>query len=124
MLVRNGLVEAISAGIDQAFIDPANSGTSNVKPASITNGASTVVSTGDDADAIRVDVRALFQKFINANNAPSTGVWIMSAIALALQMMTNPLGQPEFNGTISMSGGTFYGLPAIVSQYTLMWLRS
>jgi hypothetical protein len=49
-----------------AFIDPANSGTSNVKPASITNGAETVVSSGDAADDIRLDVRSLFQKFIDA----------------------------------------------------------
>jgi HK97 family phage prohead protease len=116
-IVRNALVKAIAAGLDVAFVDPANSGTSNVKPASVTNGAETVASTGDDADAIRVDVRALFQKFIDANNAPQSGAWIMSATnALALSMMTNPLGQPEFRD-ISMMGGTFQGLPVIVSQH-------
>jgi hypothetical protein len=62
-------------------------------------------------------VRALFQKFIDANNAPQSGAWIMSATnALALSMMTNPLGQPEFRD-ISMMGGTFQGLPVIVSQH-------
>lgn len=117
MVVRNALVKAIAAGLDVAFIDPSNNGSANVKPASITYGAATVVSTGDDADDIRLDVRALFQKFINANNAPSTGVWVMSATnALALSTMVNALGQSEFPG-ISMSGGTFQGLPVIVSQH-------
>lgn len=117
MIVRNALVKAIAAGLDVAFIDPANAGTSNVKPASVTNGAETVASTGDDADDIRLDVRALFQKFIDANNPPQSGVWVMSATnALALSMMVNPLGQAEFPG-ITMNGGNFQGLPTIVSQH-------
>jgi len=117
MIVRNALVKAIAAGLDVAFIDPSNNGSSNVKPASVTYGAETVVSTGDDADDIRLDVRALFAKFIAASNAPSTGVWVMSATnALALSMMVNTLGQPEFPG-ISMTGGRFQGLPVIVSEH-------
>jgi HK97 family phage major capsid protein len=64
-----------------------------------------------------LDVRALFAKFIAANNPPSTGVWIMSTTnALALAIMVNTLGQPEFPG-ITMMGGTFFGLPVIVSDY-------
>src|SRR3546814_3184544 len=58
MVVRNALVKAIAAGLDVAFIDPSNNGAPNVKPASITYGAETVVSTGDDADDIRLDVRS------------------------------------------------------------------
>lgn len=117
MVVRNALVKALAAGLDVALVDPANNGTANAKPASITYGAETIVSTGTDADAIRLDVRAVFQKFIDANNAPSAGVWIMSATnALALSLMVNALGQPEFPG-IGMMGGVFQGLPAIVSEH-------
>src|SRR3546814_8164351 len=36
--------------------------------------------------------------------------------ALALSLMVNALGQPEFHG-ISMTGGKFQGLPVIVSQH-------
>jgi hypothetical protein len=118
MLVRNALVEAIVAGIDVAFVDPANAGTANVKPASVTNGADTYASTATtDADAIRTEIRAVFQTFIDANNPPMQGVWIMSATnALALGMLVNTLGQPEFPG-IGMMGGTLQGLPVIVSQH-------
>lgn len=117
MIVRDSLRDALVEGQDLAFIDPANSGQQNVKPASITNGASAIVSTGTDADAVRLDVRAVMQKFIDANNPPTAGVWIMSAAnALALSLMVNALGQPEFSG-ISMSGGTFFGLPVIVSEH-------
>jgi HK97 family phage prohead protease len=117
VIVRNALVQAIAAGLDVAFVDPANNGSANVKPASVTYGAETVVSTGTDEDAVRVDIRALFQKFIDANNAPMSGVWIMSATnALALAMLVNTLGQPAFPG-MSMTGGTLQGLPVIVSQH-------
>jgi HK97 family phage prohead protease len=117
VIVRNALVQAIAAGLDVAFIDPTNAGSANVKPAAVTYGAETVVSTGDDEADVRVDIRALFQKFIDANNAPMSGVWVMSATnALALAMMVNTLGQPAFPG-MSMTGGTLQGLPVIVSQH-------
>ena len=117
-IVRDGLRDAIAAGIDVAFIDPTNAGSANVKPASVTNGAAAIAASGTgDADDIRLDVRSVFQKFIDANNPPSSGVWVMSATnALALSLMLNPLGQREFPG-ISMAGGIFEGLPAIVSEY-------
>ncbi len=57
------------------------------------------------------------QKFVDANNPLSSGVWIMPAgLALSLSMMVNPLGQPEFPG-LTANGGTFFGLPVIVSEY-------
>jgi hypothetical protein len=116
-IVRDSLRDALVEVQDLAFIDPANAGASNVKPASITNGAEAIVSPGTDADHIRLGVRAVFQKFIDANNPPQSGVWIMSAAnALALSLMLNPLGQREFPG-ISMNGGVFEGLPVIVSQH-------
>ena len=115
--VRDQLGAAVAARLDVDFIDPAKSAVSGVSPASILNLAPSVVSTGTDADAVRLDVRAVFQKFIDANNPPMSGVWVMSATnALALSLLLNPLGQREFPG-ISMMGGTFEGLPVIVSQY-------
>ena len=39
-----------------------------------------------------------------------------TATALALSMMVNALGQPEFPG-VSMQGGTFQGLPVIASEF-------
>ena len=116
-IVRDALRDAIAAGLDTSFIDPANAGTANVKPASVTNGAATVASTGTDADHIRLDIRALFQKFITANNAPSNGVFVMSSTnALALSLMVNALGQKEFPG-MTMKGGVLEGLACIVSDY-------
>lgn len=119
MLIRDSLVKAIAKGLDQAFIDPSNSGTSGAKPASITNGLSSnaFASGGQDIDAIYEDARTAMGKFVAANNALTSGVWVMSAsTALALSMLRNALGAAEFPG-LTMNGGTFMGLPVITSQY-------
>lgn len=118
VIIRASLADALSARIDADFINPANNGTSGVKPAAITNGiGGGTAASGTDADAVRADVKAAFTSFLAANNTPSSGVWIMpSSVALSLSMMTNALGQLEFPG-ISMTGGFFAGLPVIVSDH-------
>lgn len=116
-ILRDALAAAVAARIDTDFIDPDKSASAGVSPASITNGVTAVHSSGNDADAIREDVRALMATFVAANNPPTSGVWIMSsATALALSLMVNPLGQPEFSA-VNMGGGTFMGLPVITSEY-------
>jgi HK97 family phage major capsid protein/HK97 family phage prohead protease len=116
-LLRDSLAAAVTARIDLTFIDPAIAASAGVSPASITNGVSAIASIGNDADAIREDLRALWGTFIAANNPPTSAVYVMSSLtALALSLMVNPLGQPEFPG-INMNGGTFQGIPVITSQY-------
>lgn len=117
ILLRDELAAALRERLDRDFIDPNKAASAGVSPASILNGVAGIPSSGSDADAVRADVQALFGAFITANNAPESGVWIMTAVtALALSLMQNPLGQTEFPG-IGMNGGAFFGLPVIVSQY-------
>jgi HK97 family phage prohead protease len=117
LIVRDSLAQALRERLDIDFIDPAKTAVAGVSPASITNGAAAIVSSGDDADDIRLDIRSLYAKFSAANNPASSGVWIMSSNnAVALAMMTNPLGQPEFGG-MTMTGGTLNGMPVIASDY-------
>lgn len=116
-ILRDALAAAVAERVDIDFIDPAKAASAGVSPASITNGVAAIASSGSDADAIRADVRALMATFVAASNPPTSGVWIMSSsTALALSLLVNPLGQPEFPG-INMRGGTFVGLPVIVSEY-------
>lgn len=112
-LVRNALAEAVIARLDTDFINPAKAEVANVSPASVTNGIVAIPSTGDpDADA-----EAAFAQFVSNNLQPTGGVWIMSNTnALALSMKKNALGQKMYP-EMTLLGGTFQGLPAIVSQY-------
>src|SRR5262245_59171360 len=78
-IIRDSLVAALRERLDIDFITPSKTAVTNVSPASITNGAPTIVSSGDDADAVRLDVRSLLAKFMSYNNPPSSGVWIMGS---------------------------------------------
>lgn len=116
-LVRDGLAGAVIERADIDFIDPNKTAVANVSPASITNGATAIASSGSTADDVRADIQALWAPFIAARNAPRNAVYIMdSTTALALSMMQNPLGQTEFPG-LTMNGGTFGGVPVVVSDY-------
>lgn len=116
-LVRDALASALVSRLDIDFINPAKAEVTDVSPASITNGVTPIVSGGSDLENVRADVRAVFGQFISNSIAPTSGVWIMSQMrALALSQMREPLGQKAFP-EISMLGGTFEGLPVIVSQY-------
>ncbi|AXF51954.1 MAG: capsid protein [Caudoviricetes sp.] len=116
-IIRDQLAAALRQRLDIDFINPAKAAVVGISPASILNGVAGIPSSGNDADAVRADIRALFNQFIAANNAPTSGVWIMSATtALALSLMQNPLGQAEFPG-ITMTGGVLFGLPAIISEF-------
>src|SRR5690606_38409902 len=95
-LVRAQLGAALRARLDTDSIDPAKAAVAGASPASITSGVTPIPSAGSDADSVRADIRAVFGQFIAANNAPTSGVWIMPATtALALSLMQNPLGQAE-----------------------------
>lgn len=115
-IIRDTLARAIVQQMDADFVDPSNAGVANVKPASITNGVSAIPSTGNTEAEIRIDIGNVFAPFISANLTPANGVWIMSATtALALSLVLNEAGTPAFP-TISMSGGTFFGMPVVVSE--------
>lgn len=117
MLVRDALSGALIERMDTDFVDPQKAEVPDVSPASITNGITGIDSTGNDAAAVRQDVKNIMAPFIAAKITPAQGVWIMSATtALALSLMRNDLGQKEFPD-LTMTGGRFEGLPVIVSEY-------
>lgn len=115
-IIRGDLVAQIAQFTDDSFINPAYAAVTDVRPASVTNTATVIPATGTDADALRADVRALYATFIAANMSTAGAVWIMtSTMAMAIGMMMNPLGQPEFP-SIGATGGTLLGLNVIVSE--------
>jgi HK97 family phage major capsid protein/HK97 family phage prohead protease len=117
MLVRDGLRDVCVERIDIDFVDPGNAGVANVQPASITNGVTALSSAGTTADNVRTDIISLVAAFITANVDPSGLVIIMpNTLALALSILVNSLGQPEFPG-MTMNGGVLSGIPVITSQH-------
>lgn len=116
-VVRQDLIDSIVSTMDKDFVDPANAGVADVKPASITNGVTAIAASGTSADALRSDVKAVMTNFTAANLGLGGSVWIMpETTAISLSLMMNALGQPENPNIDGTTGGTFFGLPVILSQ--------
>lgn len=117
-MIRDQLVAALKERLDIDFIDPDKVAVADVSPGSITNGIVTHAAAGTgDADDIRTDIKVLMGDFLDNDNPPESGVFIMSAKnALAASLLNNALGQPEFTG-LSMKGGTLFGMPVITSEH-------
>lgn len=115
-IIRADLTAQIAQFMDDSFINPAYAAVADVRPASVTNDVVPVPASGTDADALRADARALYAQFIAANLSTAGAAWVMTSTqAMAIGMMLNPLGQPEFPG-LGAEGGTFLGLPVLVSE--------
>jgi HK97 family phage major capsid protein len=116
MRARDDMVKGIATYLDKRFMDPNYSGVANVSPASITNGAVRYQSSGTTLAAIDNDVLRAFAMFASSDVDPSTAVWVMPAsVALRLSMKRTTQDEKAFP-ELSMLGGTFYGLPVIVSN--------
>lgn len=112
-LVRNSLAEAVIARLDTDFIDIDKAEEAGVSPASITNGITAIQSSGNPD----TDSAAALGQFVSSEIQPTGSVWLMSSTtALTLSMLKNGLGQKVYP-EMTMLGGTFQGLPVIVSQY-------
>jgi HK97 family phage major capsid protein len=115
-IIQGDLTAQIAQFMDDAFVNPAYAAVTDVRPASVTNGVTPIAATGIDAESLREDIRAAYSTFIAANLSVAGATWIMTSTqAMAIGMMMNPLGQPEFPG-IGATGGTLIGLPVIVSE--------
>lgn len=115
-VVRQDMIDGISAYLDRRFIDPQYAGVANVSPASVTNGVTPVTSGGASIAAITDDVAAIMTNFVDAELNLTRAVWIMHPrTALALSMKRNNQDQFAFPG-ITATGGTFFGMPVITSS--------
>lgn len=114
-VVRQELIDALTQLIDVSFIDPNRAAVANVSPASITNGATLTNATGVTVATVTANIQALFQQFATNNLSLDGAVWIMNPrTALGLSMLRTAQDIFAFP-TITMQGGTFMGLPVVVS---------
>ncbi len=115
-LVRQDLMDGLSQYLDKRLIDPAYPGVANVSPASLTYGVTPTQSTGATLAALDANVRTAMTTFADAELGLGAGVWVMSAsMAIRLSMMRTNQDTKAFP-ELSVNGGTFYGLPVIVSN--------
>jgi HK97 family phage major capsid protein len=115
-LVRQDLLDGMAQYLDKRLVDPAYAGVANVSPASLTNGVTPTQASGSTLAALDANVRTLMTTFADNELSLLTGVWVMSAsLAIRLSMMRTNQDTKAFP-ELSVKGGSFYGLPVIVSN--------
>lgn len=102
--INTAIMGAVAQFIDVSFLDPASAAATG-KPASITNGATAITSTGATAAAITTDLNAMLAAITTTGGALT---WVMKPTTLA--KIAGALG------TVSGLPTTLYGLPVIASS--------
>jgi HK97 family phage major capsid protein len=105
-VIRSSLVAGVAAFIDAQFLNPSITLIANQRPASITNGAPSVTSTGNTAAAIAADLAAM-EALLGSWTAPTYVMKPSTAAAIAGKGV-------EFAG-ITAAGGLLHGIPVVAS---------
>ncbi len=114
-ILSRDLAAAAVAAMDSAFIDQSNTGIANVKPASITNGVGSYVSTGGTVAQIDADLDLMVNALSDAGSDLLFASFILSPrTALYLARLRGSGGALAHPG-MTVKGGTLFGLPAITS---------
>ena len=101
-LLRRRLIAAAVEAIDSAFIDPTNSGVTDVKPASVLSAPTATTATG----ALDTDLKALISDFAGD----------LERATFILHPKTAAACYSILHQTIGLRGGELVGAPAIVSR--------
>jgi HK97 family phage major capsid protein/HK97 family phage prohead protease len=116
-LVRDEMLNGMAAFLDQQFCDPTVAVSAGVNPASITNGAATIASSGVTGAAAKTDLSSRIGVFVAANYALGESVWLMNeANAFGIGLSVNGVGQPLFPGFNGQGGGKLMGVDAVISN--------
>ncbi len=121
LVVRNDVTAQMKQFLDQQFIDPGVAAVANVNPASVLNGASNIVqatAAWTTMAAVVADAKTLLNTFAaNEIALDSQSYWIMTpALAITLSLLPTAGGENFAFPGVNVSGGTFLGLPVIVSN--------
>jgi hypothetical protein len=108
-------VNGLARKINETFVDPANLGSPEEMPASITRSAPQFTSTGTTVAAIDADLRLLLNSLSDGGSDLANAAWIMNPRSAAyLASLRGSGGSPCFPGTTAR-GGELLGLPVLTS---------
>lgn len=106
---HDDLQRAVTDAVDEAFLDVGNAGDGDIRPASITYGATTVASTGDPA----VDLANMIAAF---EGDLSTAAFVTDPRTATLIALARDAGGSFQFPDIGPRGGSVLGLPVITTR--------
>lgn len=115
-MLRDDMIEACAALIDNTFIDTAAQTTK--RPAGVLNGATKIDHTGTAVSNYRADLASLRASFISNGLSLKGAYYVMSETrASDMSELTDALGNPYYRGMDAPFGEkTLKGLPVIESE--------
>lgn len=113
-LIQRDLIAAIAQFSDEQFLDPSVAEVDGVKPASITNGATAIPSSGNGAAAIEADLKALVAAVV-ASGALLTSPYFVMKPTTALHLATLEGANGNIFPNVNVMGGDIWGIPVLVS---------
>lgn len=114
-MIERDLSNAVVEFSDVQFLDPAIAEVEGTSPASITHGAPEIDSTGDDAEAVETDLKAMVASLIAAGSNLVAPFWVMKpGTALHLATLRGPGGERIFPN-VGPLGGEIWTIPVLTS---------
>jgi HK97 family phage major capsid protein len=115
LVLSRDMAAAAALAADIALTDPTNNGIANVKPASITFGASSIVSSGGTVAAIDADLKFALAVLNDSHVGLDAAYWMLSPkTAVYLSLLRGTAGDLAYP-TVTARGGTLAGLPVLTS---------
>lgn len=112
-LVRDDMTATIARFSDEQFLDPSIAAVANTSPASVTNGATAVASTGAAAAQVEADFTSLFAAV--TTNLASPFLLMRKSVAVKLAQLRGTNGDHSFPD-VGATGGEIWGVPVITSE--------
>lgn len=113
-IIGTDLARACAQAVDEAFLDPTNSGTPGIKPASVFDNVTEVPSSGSDIASVDQDLRDALAALGDSDLANS--YWVMRpSTAAYLGTLRGSGGAAAYAG-MSARGGALLGVPVIVTS--------
>ncbi len=113
-LIQRDLLAAVAAFQDQAFLDPDADG-GGAGPASISYAAAEIVSSGNDASHVEIDLMQL----VSAISTNRSALYFVMRPDTALSLATLRTGDVRTFPDVGMTGGSIWGVPVITSNNVL-----
>jgi hypothetical protein len=109
LVLLDDMRRALSESLDEAFLDPSNAGVADEMPASVTNGVTPVISTGDPAADIAALVAAFGGDF-------SAAYFITDPTTATRLALARDAGGSFAFPDAGPRGGSIVGIPLLVSR--------
>jgi HK97 family phage major capsid protein len=113
-IIERPLIAGLARGCNEGLLNPALTAVTGLRPASLTNGVTPIMSSGNDAESIEADVAAAFGEL--SGGAPERPYVVASQSVLLQLLRLRSTGGEKVFPNLSILGGELWGSRVLVSE--------